>query len=70
MFIATKKPSNFFTFAILITSDINFWLSLMCLFLKYVDCYEEIKYDKIFFSLFERAFEITFRSTFNKEMGL
>ena len=33
-------------------------------------CCEDIKSGKTFFSFSERAFDIIFRSTFNKEMGL
>ena len=70
MFIATKKPPNFFILAILITSDINLLLSPIYLYLTYTDFREEIKSDKTFFSFSERVFDIIFRSTFNEEMGL
>ena len=68
--IATKKPSNFFILAISITSDINLPLSPICLFLTYAVCCEDIKSGKTFFSFSEGAFDIIFRSTFNKEMAL
>ena len=69
MSIATRKPSNFFILAISVTSDINLPLSSICLFLTYVVCCEDIKSGKTAFSFSERAVDIIFRSTFNKEMG-
>ena len=65
-----KKLSNFYILAISITSDINLPLSPICLFLTYAVCCIDIKSGKTFFSFSERVFDIIFRSTFNKEMGL
>ena len=61
-----------FILAVSITSDANLPLSPICLFLTYAVCCEEIKSGKTLFSFsfYERAFDIIFRSTFNKEMGL
>ena len=68
--IATKKPSNFLVLAISIRSYINLLLSPIYLFLTYAGCCEDIKSDKKIFSFSERAFDVIFRSTFNKEMRL
>ena len=65
-----KKLCNVFILAISITSNINLPLSPVCLFLTYTVCCEDIKSGKTFFSFSERVFDIIFRSTFNKEMGL
>ena len=64
-----KNRPIFFILAISIT-DINLPLSPICQFLTYAVCCEDIKSGKTFFSFSERAFDIIFRSTFNKEMGL
>ena len=69
MSIVTRKPSNSFILAIFI-SDINLPLSAICLFLKYTVRCEEIKSGKTFLSFSEKAFDISFESTFNKEMSL
>ena len=61
MFIVTKKPSISFIFLP---------LSLMCLFLTYSVRCEDIQFSKKVFSFSERAFDIIFRSTFKKAMGL
>ena len=69
MFIVTRKPYNIFILAISITSVINLPLSPICLFLTYAVCCEEIKSGRSFLSFSEKAFDIIFKSTFNKEMG-
>ena len=51
-------------------SDINLPLSPICLFLTYAVCCEDIKFSRTFFSFSERAFDIIFKSTFKKEIGL
>ena len=43
MSITTRKPSNFFTLSIFVTSDINLPLSPMRLFLTYAVCSGKIK---------------------------
>ena len=70
MSIVTKKTSNFFILGMSIKLDINLPLSPIHLFLTYAVCCEQIKSGKTFFSFSKRAFDIIFRSTFNKEMGL
>ena len=70
MSIATKKPANFLILVIFTASDTNLRLSPIWLFFTYAVCCEEIKSSRTFFSFSERAFDIIFRSTFNKEMGL
>ena len=70
MTIITRKTSNFFNLAIFIISDINLPLSPICLFLTYAVYCVEIKSERTFLSFSERAFDIIFRYTFNKEMGV
>ena len=70
MSIATKKPSIFFISAISITSAINLPLFPICLFLTYAVCYEKIKSGRTSFNFSERASNIIFKSTSNKEIGL
>ena len=64
MSTANKNLPIFFILAISITLDIHLPLSACAIF-----C-EEIKSGKTFFSFCEKAIDITFRSTFNKEMVL
>ena len=70
MTIVTTKPSNFFNLVISIISDINLPPSPICLFLTYAVYCVEIKSARTFIILSERAFDIIFKSIFNKEMGL
>ena len=70
MSIVTRKPSNFFNLAISLESDIDLPLSPICLFLTYAVYCEEIKFGIIFLSFSERAFDVIFKSIFNKEMGV
>ena len=58
-----KHFSIFFNLANSITLDINLPPSPICLFLTYAVCCEDIKSGKT-------AFDMFFRSTFNKEMCL
>ena len=69
MSIVTKNPSILLRSHILTISDINLPPSPINLFLIYAVCYVEIKLERTFFNLSERAFEIILVSTFNKEMG-
>ena len=69
-FFKPKKPSNFFILEISVTSDINLPFSPICLFLKCAVCCKDIKSVRIFYNFSERAFDIIFRSAFNKDMGL
>ena len=64
------KNVYFFILSVSIISDINLPPSAIFLFLTYAVCCEDIKSGRTFFSSSERAFDIIFRSTFNKEMGL
>ena len=68
MSTVTRKPYNFFILAVSMTSVINLPLSPIYLFLTYAVCCEEIKSGRSFLSFSERAFDIIFKSTFNKEM--
>ena len=70
MSIVTRKPSNFFNLVISLESDVDLPLSPICLFLTYAVCCEEIKFGTIFLSFSERAFDVIFKSIFNKEMGV
>ena len=70
MSIVTKKRSSFFILAVSVISDVNLLLSRICLFLAYAVCYEDIKSGRTFFSFSEGTFNIIFRFTFNKEIGL
>ena len=63
-----RKPYNFFILAVSMTSVINLPLSPIYLFLTYAVCCEEIESRRSFLSFSERAFDIIFKSTFNKEM--
>ena len=69
MSIVTKNPPVLLQPHILTISDINVPPSPINLFLIYAVCCVEIKLDRTFFNLSERAFETVFVSTFNKEMG-
>ena len=55
---------------IFIIPDINLPPLPLCLFLTYVVCCVEIKSGRSFLSFSERAFDIIFKSTFDKEMSL
>ena len=69
MSIVTKYPPILSRSHILTISDINLPPSPINLFLIYAVCCVEIKLERAFFSLSERAFEIILVSTFNKKMG-
>ena len=67
MSIVTKNPSILLRSHILTISDINLPPSPINLFLIYAVCCVEIKLERTFFNLSERAFEMM--STFNKELN-
>ena len=69
MSIVTKYPPILSRSHILTISDINLPSSPINLCLIYAVCCVEIKLERTFFSLSERAFEIILVSTFNKKMG-
>ena len=69
MSIVTKNPPILLRSHILTISDINLPPSPINLFLIYAVCCVEIKLERTFFNLSERAFEIILVSTFNKEMS-
>ena len=68
MSIVTKYPPILLRSHILTISEINLPPSPINLFLIYAVCCVEIKLERTFFNLSERAFEIILVSTFNKEM--
>ena len=69
MSIVTKNPPILLGSHILTISDINLPPSPINLFLIYAVCCVEIKLERTFFNLSERAFEIILVSTFNKELN-
>ena len=67
--IVTKNPPILLRSQTLTISDINLPSSPINLFLICAVCCVEIKLERTFFKLPERAFEIILVSTFNKEIG-
>ena len=55
--------------ALLLLKTIIIIIILIWLFLAYAVCCKVIKCGKTFFGFSERAYDIIFRSTFNKEMA-
>ena len=69
MSIVTKSPPILLRSHILTISDINLPPSPINLFLIHAVCCVEVKLERRFFNISERAFEAILVSTFNKEIG-